>query len=81
MTKHDIESRYVARVGKAIYRRYNKYNPKPSCQYPFDYQPIKENAAFRKQNAGKFLSCLLLAKSYSDEFLPRDPYEAKLFFE
>lgn len=82
MTKHDIERRYVARVGKAISID-NKTYVKPkktSNEVPFDYQPMKENAAFGKQNAGRYLACILLAKSYSEEFLPCDPYEAKGFF-
>lgn len=81
MTKHDIERRFVARVGKAIViDNKNNTKPKTSRQIPFDYQPMKEHAAFGKQNAGRYLACLLLSKSCSAEFLPCDPYEAKRFF-
>lgn len=80
MTKDDIKSRYVARVGKAIIID-NSNNPKPSGCVPFNYQVIKENAAFKKQNAGRYLACMVLSKSYSGEFLPYDPYDAKRYFE
>lgn len=83
LTKDDIKSRYIARVGKAGVGKaiVLDNNPKPYGCVPFNYQPIKEIAAFKKQNAGRYLACMVLSKSYSGEFLPYDPYDAKRFFE
>ena len=45
-----------------------------------DYAKYNEEAAFQKINAGRMLTCLVLAKTVESNILPFDPFEAQVFF-
>lgn len=90
MTRDDIKKLYAARVlrlpnqyataiNPAREENINKYRTYGNAY--FDFQGLKETSAFRSQNAGRYLACLLLSKTYSDDLLPYDPFDAKRFFD
>lgn len=78
--KKDMDNLFAGRMGKAIVVD-NSNSYKPLHKVPFDYQALKEKGAFSKQNAGRYLACLRLAKSYEAQFLPYDPFDARHYFE
>lgn len=83
MSESDISKLYVAKVNKVQVscNRAPRNENHDKSSIPFDYQKLKEISALDKPQAGRHLTCLVLAKSFDNQFLPFDPFEAKHFYE
>lgn len=81
MAKADIINMHAAKVTRLQVTENNPNLAKKGAAIPFDYQKAKEESAVNRPQAGRLLACLILSKSYSEQYLPYDPFEARHFFK